>query len=68
MQTHCDLCGVNVTDEGFRDDWRNKIVDGRVRGLGWAWMCLGCHAERGVGLGTGRGQVFDVVTDRKLEG
>lgn len=34
MQTHCDLCGVNVTDQGLREDWRNKIVVGFLKRAG----------------------------------
>ena len=39
-----------------------EFVDGRVRGISnWAIMCLGCHAERGAGLGTGLGQRYTRV-------
>jgi len=45
----CDLCKVPI-DRYF--------VDGVVRGQGWATMCQSCHEKHGVGLGIGRGQLY----------
>lgn len=52
--TECDLCEKKITDE---------FVDGNVRGLSWACMCPQCHASRGGGLGTGRGQRYERQDD-----
>lgn len=47
-------CQINPDHKGMDD-----IVDGRIAGTStWGWMCVGCHAHYGVGLGTGRGQLF----------
>lgn len=46
----CDICKTPIKDE---------FVDGRVQGISsWALLCLVCHREHGVGLGTGRGQRY----------
>ena len=46
----CDVCKT-VLGSAF--------VDGRISGRTcWAIMCPPCHAEIGVGLGTGRGQFY----------
>lgn len=55
----CDLCKVTISD---------RHVDGRTQWGPWATMCLTCHTEHGVGLGTGRGQLYDTQTGAKLEG
>lgn len=55
----CDICSAPLTV---------VRIDGRTVFGPWANMCVGCHAKVGVGLGTGKGQSFDVVTGRKLEG
>jgi cytochrome c553 len=71
MQTICQLCDCDVSDPAanIRPERQNKIVDGRLRTRSsWAWMCVPCHEAQGVGLGTGRGQLYDTLTGRKLEG
>jgi hypothetical protein len=45
----CDICGTAIRDD---------FVDGRMRRGPWANMCLLCHALKGVGFGTGRGQHY----------
>lgn len=46
----CELCG---------DSLDTDFVDGVVKGMGgWANMCVGCHKNTGIGLGTGRGQHY----------
>jgi len=47
--TTCDICGAKN---------QSSIVDGRTKNGQWAVMCLKCHRSKGVGLGTGRGQVY----------
>jgi len=47
----CDLCGKPVT---------KTFIDGKVRGSSWACMCRTCWAFNGVGLGTGKGQRYDL--------
>ena len=47
--TSCDLCGCAI-DEQF--------VDGKTVMGPWGMLCLKCHREHGVGLGTGRGQRY----------
>lgn len=59
MTYECDFCDAPLT----------KVrIDGRTRYGVWANMCERCHAEVGVGLGTGKGQKFDVETGEKLAG
>jgi hypothetical protein len=58
----CDLCHNPITD---------KFVDGRTVFSTWANMCLKCHKEKGVGLGTGYGQYYKRNADgdfMKVEG
>lgn len=66
----CQLCDCDVrsADVNLTSEHQGKIVDGRVRGLGWAWMCWACFTAQGVGLGVGCGQLYDVATGKKLEG
>ena len=40
-----------------------RFVDGRTRMGPWADMCPTCHARYGVGLGTGRGQLYELQAD-----
>ena len=47
--TRCDLCGCEITD---------ALVDGATRMGPWAVMCPKCHKIHGIGLGTGRGQMY----------
>jgi hypothetical protein len=50
----CDICGTPKPQ---------KIIDGVVRGRSWALMCPDCHKLFGVGLGTGKGQLFEKQVD-----
>lgn len=51
----CQLCDRPITTE---------YIDGVVKGARcWANMCVTCHTKEGVGLGTGRGQRFKLVSD-----
>ena len=59
--TKCDLC---------RNPIVHLFVDGKTNHGPWAIMCPACQVERGVGLGTGRGQMYrrDGETFKKVEG
>ena len=59
MQNKCDICGATEL---------KKIVDGKTIHGPWAYMCERCHAEFGLGFGTGRGQLFDTKTEVKIKG
>lgn len=50
----CQVCNEPVTD---------ALVDGVIRGAGWAFMCPKCHKELGIGLGTGMGQLYEKQDD-----
>lgn len=55
----CDFCG------------RIARYDGKVKGgedrYGWAYMCEGCFAIRGIGLGLGKGQELILASVGGLE-
>ena len=55
----CDLCDVPLVDF-----W----IDGRTMFGSWANMCIPCHEHMGMGLGTGKGQKYDLKTQEKVEG
>jgi hypothetical protein len=57
----CDICG---------DDLRSIFIDGKARHGPWANMCSYCHANVGCGLGTGRGQKYELRNGfwTKIEG
>ena len=57
---HCDICKQTLTNGNF--------VDGKTVMGGWAAMCVGCHKLFGIGLGTGKGQLYDTFTLEKLKG
>lgn len=47
------------------------IVDGKTTQGPWAWMCVEDHKIHGVGLGTGKGQKYQIIEGKhlkKLEG
>ena len=51
----CDICGVVIVD---------VFVDGKTVQGPWAMLCLQCHEIYGVGLGSGRGQLYRRSGDR----
>ena len=60
---HCDLCSRPMSEGGTA--W----IDGKVQGYSsWANMCEKCWRDYGVGLGTGRGQKYDLETKEKIGG
>lgn len=54
----CDICGQPIT---------STFIDGRTAQGFWAIMCVACHRLIGVGVGEGKGQIYDVTTLEKLE-
>lgn len=45
----CQICATPLTD---------SFVDGKTIFGPWAFLCLPCHVEVGVGLGIGKGQWY----------
>lgn len=56
---HCDLCGEAFTQ---------VFIDGKTMQGPWGLLCSVCHEVYGVGLGTGRGQMYSLVTKIKIGG
>ena len=51
VPTSCQICEQPITE---------SFIDGRLRGTGsWAIMCPDCHSDHGIGIGTGRGQLYE---------
>lgn len=67
----CQLANTPLRARECPKTLGNEIVDGMVRGSGWALMCPACHSQNGVGLGTGKGQRYQKAVDGnfyKVEG
>ena len=58
----CDLCHKKF--KGFAQ----FFVDGKTIYGPWGIMCPDCHKSFGCGLGTGKGQKYNLNTLDKLEG
>jgi len=59
---NCDLCGKPKPE---------PFVDGKTKDGPWAYMCLNCHKDSGIGFGTGHGQKYEKQADgsfKKVEG
>ncbi len=66
----CNLCGKSFDTESF-------IVDGEVKATPqtmlpngssvgqWAYMCIDCFLNRGVGIGWGHGQLYEKTSDNE---
>ncbi len=50
----CSICRCQLKDE-------KMMVDGKTIYGPWALMCLSCHATVGKGLGTGKGQKYELL-------
>ena len=59
----CELCHKKWTDNVFFDACIR--IGGRAI---WGLVCAACHRNFGFGLGTGKGQKYDLTTKEKLEG
>lgn len=46
----CDICGESVGE---------KFVDGKTTMGPWGILCVTCHKSVGVGLGLGKGQLYE---------
>jgi len=57
--TSCDVC---------HRPFKKYFIDGKTQMGPWGLLCVECHEEIGVGLGTGRGQKYDLSTLEKVEG
>lgn len=51
----CDLCKAEIT---------TCFIDGKTAMGPWGILCPECHAEHGIGLGTGRGQRYEREGER----
>lgn len=59
----CELCKKAWTG--------NVFFDACIRAGGrtiWGLVCAACHMQYGFGLGTGKGQKYDLTTKEKLAG
>jgi cytochrome c553 len=54
VPSHCDLCGLSILA---------VFVDGKTAMGPWANMCVYCHRANGCGLGTGKGQRYELQAD-----
>ena len=54
----CDVCKANITEE---------FVDGMTVYGPWANMCMSCFNIIGIGLGTGRGQLYRKHDDKFIK-
>ena len=50
VPTRCDVCCAQIDD---------AFIDGRTVYGPWANMCCACHSQIGIGLGTGKGQMYE---------
>ena len=58
----CGMCQTHLSS--FR-----VFIDGRIAGrTQWGILCPPCYKEHGIGLGLGKGQMYDTVTGEKLYG
>ena len=58
----CDFCGRTTM---------KKFIDGATIAGPWAMMCIPCHRTLGMGLGLGKGQLYQKQKDSswlKIEG
>jgi hypothetical protein len=56
---HCDLCHRALKD---------VFIDGATVIGAWAIMCWLCHVRNGRGLGSGKGQKYNLTTLEKIDG
>lgn len=50
----CDLCEKPLLA---------RFIDGKTRQGPWGCLCFFCYVEHGCGLGTGKGQQYDIQKD-----
>ena len=59
IPTNCDTCHKSID---------GTFVDGKTNMGPWALMCEKCHQKFGCGLGIGKGQKYQDVTGKFIEG
>lgn len=59
IENGCQLCGAK---------FKNVVYDAALQSGPWAFMCQECFIMQRCKLGTGKGQKYDVVTRKKMEG
>jgi len=59
LPDRCDFCGEAL---------KNRFVDGKTVYGPWGILCQNCHKAIGVGLGLGKGQMYDLKTLEKIRG
>jgi hypothetical protein len=52
--TNCDICQAVITE---------TFVDGKTTSGPWGNLCVPCHKKHGIGLGTGKGQLYVKADD-----
>jgi len=52
--TCCDIC---------HQQFETQMVDGKTDQGPWGLLCVHCHESHGVGLGTGRGQLYELQAE-----
>lgn len=52
----CDFCMIEQMSNSAK-------YDGNTYGGAWAYMCEAHFQEYGVGLGTGKGQILELIND-----
>ena len=57
-EVRCDFCDKRVT----------TFIDGATTVGYWADMCKDCHKSFGKGIGTGKGQMFELDADYSSSG
>lgn len=61
VSSKCDFCNNDMKDEKFFYDFKSNFGP-------WGLGCEKCFKLHGCGLGTGKGQKFNMVTREKVEG
>jgi hypothetical protein len=58
---YCDLCNTDLTEQYV-------FFDAKTKQGPWALLCQECVLDYGIGIGLGRGQMYNAKTLEKLEG
>ena len=58
--------GSVPSEDDFGDPITDEFIDGRTVSGSWAFMTPRNHYDRGVGLGTGRGQLYKKQQDGRF--
>ena len=58
-EVRCDVCGALQSKNWY---------DCRTTSGRWAFLCDKCFEIYGIGIGTGRGQVYNGLTLEKIDG